>query len=49
MKKVLKLLGGFIGLLIIAGVIYAIAVNEPLPQGEEGPKADELAKKMLTA
>ncbi|MGD1946501.1 MAG: hypothetical protein ACFB0A_09630 [Croceivirga sp.] len=49
MKKVLKLLGGFIGLLFLTAIVFGIVIHEPLPEGDKGPKADELAKKMLTA
>ena len=52
MRRVLKIfLKVILGILILAlvafGVLYAI-YNEGLPEGQAGPKADELAQKMLT-
>lgn len=49
MKKILKFIGLGIGLLIVAGLVFGIALNEPLPKGTAGPEADELAQKMLNA
>lgn len=49
MKKFLKFIGIGIGLLLVAGLVIGIALNEPLPQGTAGPAADDLARKMLTA
>jgi hypothetical protein len=49
MKRVLKILGITIGLLIIIVVGIVVITNKPLPQGEIGPQADALAKKMLSA
>ncbi len=46
MKKLLKIVGGILALLIIAVGIYYFANNESLPEGVQGEKADALAKKM---
>lgn len=49
LKKLLKILGIIVLLMVIAfGVIYAI-YNEPLPEGRSGPEADALAQKMLNS
>ncbi len=49
MKKILKVLGIFITILIIAGVGFYFFNNESLPEGEQGTKAETLAKKMAEA
>lgn len=49
MKKLLKIVGGILALLIIAVGIYYFANNESLPEGVQGEKADALAKKMVAA
>ena len=49
MKKALKILGTGLGVLLLFGVLYGVAINEPLPKGTEGPEAEALAKKMLKA
>lgn len=49
MKKILKVLGIFITILIIAGVGFYFFNNESLPEGEKGTKAETLAKKMAEA
>ena len=49
MKKILKILGGLILVLIIVFGIYYFANNESLPEGTQGKEADELALKMLNA
>ncbi|MFD2568298.1 hypothetical protein [Pseudotenacibaculum haliotis] len=49
MKKLLKIVGGILALLIIAVGIYYFANNESLPEGVQGEKADALAQKMITA
>jgi len=49
MKKLFKILGG---LLLIGAVVLAVFYyknNESIPTGKKGPKADELATKMLKA
>ena len=47
LKKLLRILGIIVLVLVIAfGVLYAI-FNEPLPEGRTGPEADALAEKML--
>lgn len=49
LKKLLRILGIIVLVLVIAfGVLYAI-FNEPLPEGRSGPEADALAEKMLTS
>ena len=47
MKKILKILGIGIGVIVVAVVLYGVAINEPLPKGTSGPDADALAQKML--
>lgn len=48
-KKLLKILGVLLLLILIAfGTVYAI-YNEKLPEGKSGPEADALARKMLTS
>lgn len=49
MKKFLKITGLVLGLGILALFIYGWIKSEPLPEGVQGPKADTLAKKMLSA
>ena len=49
MRKVLKWAGIVLGVLLIAGFIAALAVHQPLPQGQAGPEADRLARQMLAA
>ena len=49
MKKILKIVGILIGLLVVIAIITGIFLHEPLPQGQSGPKADALAQKMLDA
>ena len=49
LKKLLRILGIIVLVIVIAfGVIYAI-YNEPLPEGRSGPEADALAQKMLSS
>ncbi|NER16752.1 hypothetical protein [Spongiivirga citrea] len=48
-KALLKILGIFIGLLIVASIVIYFIYNEPLPEGKSGAKADALAEKMLIA
>lgn len=48
-KALLKILGIFIGLLIIASILIYFIYNEPLPNGKSGAEADALAEKMLMA
>lgn len=45
--KILKWVGIIILSLIIIGFIAYLIVDEPLPEGEKGPQAEELADKML--
>ena len=49
MKRILKYLGLSILVLILLGVIAGFIANQPLPQGESGPEADALARKMEAA
>ncbi|CAM1354964.1 hypothetical protein [Tenacibaculum ascidiaceicola] len=49
MKKLFKILGG---LLLVGAIVLAVFYfknNESLPRGQQGPKADALATKMLKA
>ncbi len=48
-KALFKILGIFIGLLIVASIVIYFIYNEPLPKGEQGAVADALAEKMLIA
>ena len=49
MKKILKIIGLLITVIILATVLYCFAKNETLPSGTPGKEADELAKKMMSA
>ena len=49
MKKILKTLGVLILLLLLLAGIYFVINNEPIPEGKQGKKADNLAIKMLDA
>lgn len=49
MKKLFKILGVIILLLVIALGIFYFVNNEPLPKGKQGKEADALANKMLNA
>lgn len=49
MKRILKYLGLFLLGLIVLGVIAGFVAHQPMPQGESGPAADALARKMETA
>ena len=46
MKKAIALL---LGLIILSGVVAYIAIDEPLPEGQAGEKADALALQILEA
>ena len=48
-KRILKIVGALLGILILGLLIWAWVINEPLPQGKSGTEADALATKMLTA
>ncbi|ASV32038.1 hypothetical protein [Maribacter cobaltidurans] len=49
LKKLLRILGIIVLVIVIAfGTIYAL-YNEPLPEGRSGPEADALAQKMLNS
>jgi len=47
--KILKWLLGIIGVLAVIGLIAYLVMNESLPKGEQGPEAEALANKVLTA
>ncbi|WP_299062325.1 hypothetical protein [uncultured Polaribacter sp.] len=49
MKKLFKLIGIILLLLIVAFGIFYVVNNEPLPNGKKGKEADALAIKMLNA
>ncbi|MFY0631598.1 MAG: hypothetical protein JXR05_14580 [Flavobacteriaceae bacterium] len=49
MKKLLKVIGILLLILIVIVGIYYFANNESLPEGTKGKEADELALKMVTA
>ena len=49
MKKVLKIFGVFLAILVILIAVFYVANNESLPEGKQGKEADALANKMLTA
>lgn len=49
MKKFLKYLGIFFLVLIIGGFIAVKVMSEALPQGQNGPAAEQLAQDVLTA
>lgn len=47
--KILKWLLGIIGVLALIGLIAFMIFSESLPEGEQGPEAEALAQKVLTA
>ncbi|XRE44710.1 hypothetical protein ACIVBQ_002914 [Tenacibaculum discolor] len=49
MKKLFKILGGFLLIGAIVLAVFYFKNNESLPTGKQGPKADALATKMLKA
>ena len=49
MKKILKIIGVLIAIIIVATGIYYITNTEALPKGVQGKEAEELAKKMMLA
>lgn len=49
MKKLFKVLGILIVLIIVSGAIFYFTTNEALPKGKKGKAAEELAQKMLKA
>ena len=48
-KRILKIVGVLIGLILLGLFIYGCIISKPLPEGNSGPEADALATKMLTA
>ena len=49
MKKFFKISGIILGSVIAIGIITFLILNEQLPTGESGTKAEQLANKMLQA
>ncbi|MGB0891003.1 MAG: hypothetical protein ACPGUU_01535 [Flavobacteriaceae bacterium] len=49
MKKLFKIIGAILFLLIAAATIYYFTNSESLPEGKQGKEADALANKVLTA
>lgn len=49
MKKVLKVIGSFLAILLLGVTIFYFIYNESIPKGTEGKEADALATKMLNA
>ena len=49
MKRILKIIGLFLLVLLLAVFIYGWVQNESLPEGNTGTEADSLAQKMLVA
>lgn len=49
MKKILKILGTLLAILILIAAVFYFANNESLPEGTQGKEADVLAEKMLSA
>jgi len=49
MKKIIKILGVIIGIIILFISVYYFANNESLPKGIQGKEADKLAYKMMNA
>lgn len=48
-KRILKIVGVLIGLVLLGLFIYGWIISKPLPKGKSGPEADALATKMLNA
>ncbi len=48
-KVLFKIVLAILALLVIIGIILKLTFNDPVPQGEKGAKADELAYKILEA
>ncbi len=49
MYKLLKWIGIVLGSLLLVGLLTAWILHEPRPEGQSGPEADALARKMLAA
>ena len=49
MKKFFKWTGIIVGILVIILITWGVIAHEPLPQGQDSPLADGLARRMLTA
>ncbi|QSS96114.1 hypothetical protein [Psychroflexus sp. ALD_RP9] len=48
-SRLLKVLAAILGLLLIGFVVLKLVYNSPVPSGESGPAADDLAQQMLDA
>ncbi len=49
MKKIFKILGIVLAILLVIVLVTGWVAHEPLPEGKSGPAADTLAQKMLNA
>jgi hypothetical protein len=49
MKKLFKIIGSIILILIIAVVVFLYFVSTPLPEGQQGAKAEALTDKIQAA
>jgi hypothetical protein len=47
MKKVLKVIGSFLAILLVGVTIFYFIYNESIPKGTEGKEAEALASKMM--
>jgi hypothetical protein len=48
-EKIFKIIGSIILILIIAVVVFLYFVSTPLPEGQQGAKAEELTDKIQAA
>ena len=49
MKKILKIIAALLLFTLIATAAYLYFISQPLPQGQQGPKAEELTDKIQVA
>lgn len=49
LKLILKVIVGFVILILLAFLVLKFGFSKPLPNGEKGPEAEQLAQKMLNA
>jgi len=49
MKKALKIIGAVLLGVVLIAVIAGFIIHQPMPEGEAGPEADALARKMVQA
>jgi hypothetical protein len=49
MKKMFKFFFGFVAFLIVGGAVAFFVLDKSLPEGTEGPEAEQMADKMLKA